>query len=307
MRGCDNINACGIVYSPIKYRDNRGYKGDKAKGIIAKPMPREWYDKIAIKTNESMSEETKELYMRIVADRKPYFMRYIYPALMKQYNNYINNTNKKALREFRLSVEELIQKDEFTEEEANFLKYYYENMPVGIGDCVMNRMCRRFEEEFDGYIGKSQKKADEFDYTIMKSGVEYSKHQYEAMLKLQNEYNQRACDFLQYKRTARVDPYEASVVRHEMISDFRAESINICSNEDVICDIVLDICYKKDASKQFAWDIAGDTIIKNLLKKNNNTIYYPTLDTDGEILYGGERFAFVRKQLGGDEIERDFE
>jgi hypothetical protein len=280
---------------------------DKAKGIIAKPMPKEWYDKAAIKSNESMSEETKELYMRIVADRKPYFMRYIYPALMKQYNNYINNTNKKALREFRLSVEELIQKDEFTEEEENFLKYYYENMPVGIGDCVMNRMCRRFEEEFDGYIGKSQKTAETFDYTIMKSGVNYSKHQYEAMLKLQDEYNQRACDFAQYKRNIRIDPYEASVVRHEMIKDFIAESANICSNEDVICDIVLDICYKKDFSKQFAWDIAGKTIIKNLLKRNNNTIYYPTLDASGDITYGGERFTFACKQLGGDNNERDFE
>ena len=68
-------------------------------------MPRSWHDRHAANTIEV--DEIRRFYNRIVADKKPYFMIYIYPSLMKQYNTYIKNTNKNALREFRLSVDEL--------------------------------------------------------------------------------------------------------------------------------------------------------------------------------------------------------
>ena len=42
---------------------------DKAKGIIAKPMPREWHDRRSVNMMED--EEKKRFYRSIVADRKP--------------------------------------------------------------------------------------------------------------------------------------------------------------------------------------------------------------------------------------------
>ena len=57
---------------------------DKTKGIIAKPMPRYWHDRHVVGRMEDGDD--KEFQRRIVADRKPYFMRYIYPDLMKEYN-----------------------------------------------------------------------------------------------------------------------------------------------------------------------------------------------------------------------------
>ena len=65
-------------------------------------MPREWYDKHAANKIEDPSK--RSLYRSIVADKKPYFMRYIYPALMKQYNTYIKNTERNALREFQMTI-----------------------------------------------------------------------------------------------------------------------------------------------------------------------------------------------------------
>ena len=63
-------------------------------------------------------------------------------------------------------------------------------MPVGNHDCVMNRICKRFEKEFDGYLGRHNADVD-FDYTVMKSGIEYSRTQYNAILKLYENYNKR--------------------------------------------------------------------------------------------------------------------
>ena len=49
--------------------------------------------------------EKRRFYLSLVADKKPYFMRIIYPALMKQYNTYIKNTNKNAMREFQMTID----------------------------------------------------------------------------------------------------------------------------------------------------------------------------------------------------------
>lgn len=165
-----------VEYDTLSYRIRCGqlYQQnaiDKAKGIICKPMPRTWHDRHA--ANKIEDDELRDFYRSIVADKKPYFMRYIYPALMKQYNQYIKNTNRNCLREFQMTVDELrmVPADELTERQSDFLRYYDYRMPVGTGDCVMNKICKRFEQEFDGYIRKHNSKI-KFDYTIMKNASE---------------------------------------------------------------------------------------------------------------------------------------
>ena len=103
---------------------------DKAKGIVCKPMPRLWYDRHAA----NKSEGDAKFQRNIVADKKPYFMRYIYPMLSKQYNTYIKNTDKNALREFQMTVAELkaTPKSDLTERQEEFLRYYDFRMPVGV-------------------------------------------------------------------------------------------------------------------------------------------------------------------------------
>lgn len=115
-------------------------------------MPREWYD--AHRALEIEDEETRGLYLSILADRKPYFMRYIYPDLMRDYRKYIKTADKKARRDFKKTAEELFSQPEetLTEAEREFIRYHEKLMPVSNGSCVTNRICKRFEQEFDGYI-----------------------------------------------------------------------------------------------------------------------------------------------------------
>ena len=88
-------------------------------------MPKYWYDRDANRTCDVPDEEEREFRLRVLADKKPYFMRYIYPALIKQYTTYIINTKKKCLREFRVGIDELLRKpkEELTADERGFLKY----------------------------------------------------------------------------------------------------------------------------------------------------------------------------------------
>lgn len=270
---------------------------DKAKGIICKPMPRSWHDRHF--ANKIENEEQRELYRDIVADKKPYFMRYIYPALMKQYNTYIKNTNRNALREFQMTIPELqaCNPDELTDRQKDFLHYYQYRLPVGIGDCVMNKICRRFEDEFDGYIRKHNASV-QFDYTIMKSDAEYSATQFKSIKKLYEEFNKRLQSYAIFADYERVDECDSYAELSIMNEEFRKECNMVCQNSSSLCNIILDLCYTKSSTKKFAWSMCSQDIIHNLLTKNNNVISFPTIDANGDVEYCGEKFSIISKQIG---------
>lgn len=269
---------------------------DKAKGIICKPMPKSWHDRHTV--NKIEDDDTKRFYRSIVADKKPYFMRYIYPSLMKQYNTYIKNTNRNALREFQMTVDEMMsmQFEDLSERQRDFLRYYSYRMPVGVGNCIMNKICRRFEQEFDGHIGRHNASV-KFDYTIMKSGNEYSTSQFYAIKRLYEDYNKRLQNYMIFSDYERVDECDSIFEISTMNSDFRRECSSVCPNEQTLCDIILDICYSKNSTKKFAWSMCGKTIINNLLSKNNFAISFPVIDANGDISYSGEQYSLKTKTI----------
>lgn len=263
---------------------------DRTKGIVCKPMPRDWHDRHAANKIEDPAQ--RELYRKIVADKKPYFMRYIYPALMKQYNTYIKNTDRNALREFQMTVAELYKLPigETTERQREFLKYYEYRMPVGTNDCIMNKICRRFEDEFDGYIGKHNA-AVKFDYTIMRSDAEYTPKQLSSIKRLYDDYNRRLVSYAVFADYERVDECDSYATLAMMNEEFRKECNKICPNSYALCNIILDICYTKSSTKRFAWSMCSTEIIHNLLARNGNKISYPVIDADGDIEFCGNTFS----------------
>lgn len=276
---------------------------DKVKGIIAKPMPKEWYNRDANRQDEADSEiesTKKEFNLRIVADRKPYFMRYIYPDLMKKYNTYMTNANKKALREFGLDIKGIMAQEELTDEQVAFLEYFDWKLPVGDHDCVQNKICKRIEEEFDGYVKKNPPPAP-FDYTVLKTSMEYTKSQYALIAELYEEYTQKVQEFMVESYYKRMDQDDAIVGKALLLRNFKQLCNEICSNAEQLCNIVLDLCYRNNRSKQFAWDMCGTQIIENLLNKNGIKLSFPVSDDNGDIEFGGQRFSMSTIIIGSDE------
>ena len=275
---------------------------DKAKGIIAKPMPKEWHDFHA--ANKITDYDKKTLYKSIVASKKPYFMRYIYPALMREYNQYINNTNRNALREFQLTIDEMlaIPMKDLTDRQREFLTYYHSRMPVGTNDCVMNRICREFETKFDGYV-RRRNASTHFDYTILKSDAQYTSKQFYDVKRLYDDYNRRLASYSIFVGYERVNEWDSYTNLTLMDMEFRKQCEEVCPNSEVLCNIVLDICYKRNATKRFAWNMCGSEIIKNLLRRSGGVISFPTLSPDGDIYFGGERFKIEQKRLEVDDSD----
>ena len=277
---------------------------DKAKGIIAKPMPKYWYDKSSCNKLPSETDEQKhfkELCLRIVAENKPYFMKYVYPDLMAKYNKYLKDTNSKCIREFKMSMIDLMNKPNKTIPEKDFIEYYKKLMPVGDNPCTINRIAWLFENAFKSYISEFSK-TREFDYSILKSGVEYSKNDYQKIAKLKAEYDDSVKYYQQLANKQRLDKDEVSVNRNMMLMKFKSKCEEICPNEKELCDIIVDLCYSSSKSKQFAWDICGEVIIDNLLDKNDRMINYPVLvKSDGDFEFGGEQFIICHKKYEEDD------
>ena len=84
------------------------------------------------------------------------------------------------------------------------------------------------------------------------------------------------------------------------------ECIKVCPNEEVLANIVVDLCYTSSKNKTFAWDVAGEQIFNNVLKNSGYMIRYPVKDENGDIEFDGKKFSLYVQQIGGD-ADVDFE
>lgn len=256
-------------------------------------MPRYWHDRKYL--NKIEDEDFRTSNKEIVAARKPYFMIYIYPALKKQYTDYIKATNKNALREFQMTVDELrsIPADELTDRQAEFLTYYEYRMPVGMNDCVMNIICKKIESEFDSENIRDIR-GGEFDYSILKCGAEYTNRQAQAIGKLYEDYNRKLKSYAVTMSSERTDKDETYSMIAELNREFEKACSVICSDANVLCDILLDLCYRKNSTKRFVWGVSAHEIINNLLDRSCGIISFPTQTSSGD---EHEVFQFAGKNF----------
>ena len=285
---------------------------DRAKGIICKSMPEEWYSFRANKPKDTDSQkdlERKEFNQLIVADKKPYFMIYVYPTLKSEYRQYRKKAETSTYIEFGMSVDELIAKENKTDREQEYLRYYERLLPVGMNPCVVNKIAYLFEEEFDHCKWDSLKSVN-FDPAIIRPCCSYSKSQYDSIKRLLAMYNE---EMKQYRADVRKGVISGDVEKYQYLTaiknSFRRECDLVCHNDDELCAIVVDLCYSTESSKGFAWDVCGDIIINHLLSEHDNTIRYPELvdAADGEFVYCGKHFRMSEARLNVEESDDNCE
>ena len=256
--------ACGQLYQQDEL--------DKIKGIIARPMPDYWY---AIKACGD-----DKFLQSVCIDKKPYFMTYVYDDYRQKYKKYIEDCNRKCIREFSISIEELYNIDTtlLTEDQKLFLEWYERKMPFGMGDCAMNKICLYVEKSFEGYKSKL-KQTNDFDYNKLKVKRRCTEEHRQGLLELCNEYvemiaSYKLSKFHNNKYTMIVDispddKLDGMERREYMQLKFYNAAKEICPNDDERLNIVLDMCYGSDNNKQFCWDVIGDLICKRLEEMKN--------------------------------------
>ncbi|PNX47281.1 MAG: hypothetical protein BV457_05985 [Thermoplasmata archaeon M9B1D] len=246
--------ACGQLYQQNEL--------DKIKGIVFKPMPNNWYNISSCKDDFSKS---------ICANKKPYFFIYIYNNVKSEYKKYIKSNEDKCMTKFFCTIDELSTKENKTEEELNFLEWYYKGMPIGNNPCAMNKICWHIEKEFDGY--KNLLKANgNFDYNILKVKRRCSEKHRDEIKSLLKEYVKKISDYKTNKIRSDKNDEDRKVQRFSMKKYFYNKAKEICPDDNERLNIVLDLCYGYKNNKQFCYDTIGDLIIKRLeeLKNANN-------------------------------------
>ena len=281
---------------------------DSAKnGKPPRPIPSYWHNfkddklkyEIDEETGDILNEKEVNLFKKTLTEKKPYYFRYIYKDVNKQYSDFIENTEINSLRNFRKTIEELKATKNKTEKEIEFLEWYDKNIPLSNNPCVINKIAHKVETSFSGDF-TFERKSNKFDYSIYKNDKSYkpTNSEIKNIINLYKDYvsmNQNQRSKIDYND--KEDTLSSNDDRYE---EMRNRLISIIPNKEHLLNVMIDLAYKnKKISDSFVWNVMGDEIINTMLKKADYTIEYPIKSNDGDILYCGQRFKMVEKNLRG--------
>ena len=274
---------------------------DRIKGVVAQPIPKEWLEPRLSKPKDDDDDSIlrkKEIDYNIAAEIKPWFFIYRYSQLKSDLDKYMKSVKSNCKIRFGKTLDDLCASDYRTDEEEAFMYNYEKYMPISRAPGTMNRICWKIEDEF--------KTVDvlpdvEFDRTILKSDAVYSQEEYDAIKELYDEYGKALLLISKGRTKNETNGEDIEINILQLKERFMYECASVCPNNEVLANIVVDICYTSNKNKSFAWDMCGEEIFHNILKNNEHKIHFPVKDENGDIEFCGKRFSLHTKRMDGDE------
>lgn len=269
-------------------------------------MQKSWYVLSECKQSDEYTDEYNDkmkFYEKICAHKKPYFFGYNYSSLMKEYRETTNRATTNARQKFRMELEEMLRAYEnneyLTEEQRIFVERFLHSLNLDGSKSTCNMICWEIESIFDGKPGFACTKADL--YSLVRSTEKYSPPLLDKIVKLCKKSEQKraikcAIGFILNKETFEYDE-EYSNVDYDM-ADILSE---VCSNEEQLCDLLLDYCYKYNGNKEILWNVCGETIVNRLAQ--SKLLYYPAPDLNGDFEVQGKKYVMKEYVFGGDDNE----
>lgn len=244
-------------------------------------------------------------YNKILADKKPYFFRYKYNFLNKEYNEYVKKNNENAQIRFACTLNELLLKEKqrefLTEEQQTFLMYYRKFMPVIDSDCVMNKICKHIES-IDFKIKQKVKNSSDFDYkTLLSQNFSINKKLYaeirEMVINTINEWQ----DMIKYEKMNGIEKNTTSGLSQKkyekdvQMQVLKEKLENICSNEEQLKNHLVYLFYEDRPSlnKAILWNLVGKSIYEGL-KERTNYFYFPVKNKNGTLNFLYEKYSIER-------------
>ena len=196
-------------------------------------------------------------------------------------------------------MDELLKRNDLSEELQKEKIYFYNKCPVDMSPGTINRIAWAVNKKFDEF---NNLPITTFDKDLIKSGVEYDMQSFYAVRDVFREYKANIINLVKKTKTEEINEEIDGAPNKSMIDFiFRAKFSEVCPNEKMLCDILIDILYDKPNSKNVVWDMCGNIIIENLLEKSGNVLSYPEKVADNAD-FTCCRNSFRMKQItvGGD-------
>ena len=271
-------------------------------------MQKSWYMLKECQQKDEYTDEYNEkmeFYEKICADKKPYYFGYVYSGLMKEYRETTNRAKTNARQKFKMELEDMIRMyengEEISQNHKIFVERFYKSLKLDRAESTCNMICWEIEDIFDNQKGFAPQKISLYD--LIRRDFEVSPNLLDKVTKL--------CRASEKKRTVRclieylIDYGETEVEYQNVDYDMSAELFEVCNNEELLCDLLLDYCYKYNGNKEILWNVCSEIIVKRLMK--DNQMYYPTLDQDGSFEVQGRRYSMVPYVQGGENDEESNE
>lgn len=167
-----------------------GQEIDRIKGLEKPVLPSSWKKFVKISPEDTDAEKAlKYRHNALVIHKKPYFFRYLYPELNKQFRQYENSYNLIAKDMFGMKLKQLIMKPDKTEDEMNLVRRYQKYSPLIVSDCSMNILCKEFEA-LDNEIKFSHSKTNMLPL-FENNGYEVKLHVLKVLRECYRKYNNR--------------------------------------------------------------------------------------------------------------------
>lgn len=257
-------------------------------------MPAEWKrtkPNEILETDDACTILQKQFNQRIVADKYPYFFIYNYLSLKQEFDKIYKNADYITYIDFSIHLSEIISKyrnqETLSTEEQIILNKFFENSPVSYAPSMMNKLCWQLEDK----LNRNKKDRPEFDYTCLLSGNKINKRFKQEISVLYDEFKRKSQEIQLQVNQHIINKDKYAECYAILRTWFKKQVYSVCNNADMVADILIELCYPHANSKQFAWDMCGEYIIRNLLQKHNNLISYPVQDKDGDIEFKGQKFS----------------
>lgn len=251
-------------------------------------------------------------YNSILADKKPYFFRYKYNFLNKEYNEYVKKNNENAILHFSIPLKDLLESrkngEALTPEQQTFLMYFDKFLPVIDSDCVMNRICK-YIESVDFKIKQKVRSSHDFDYkTLLTPNFSINKKLY---IKIKEEieetfkhWDKIAKDSIgkSVERNSNIDNINKKFNREVEYALLKSKLEEICSNEEQLANHLVYLFYedRPSLSKATLWNLVGKQIFENI-KNKTEYFYFPVKNTNGSLSFLYENYSIERIALSKEE------
>lgn len=289
----------------IDTRVAQGNAIDKAKGVKTKEFPSHWHRYQKIDENDTQEIiKKKELFNKILIEKKPYFFIYLYSTIKKDYKEHVKKANEYCRINFGETLDDIINKKRKPKEEIDYLNNFYRYMPIIDTDCEMNRICH-YMEGFDFELKKKVKNKDiDISFLLKNKSIEYDSETFNNILSVVEKFFKKDADYLAdyispIKHIYQEDKGIEINTRYEQFFDMVEKE---CSNINISTNVLVDIFYNhmKCKNKDFLWKNYGKIIYKNVLSNKNEDIKIPILNENGEINYLGKKYSLERVVINND-------
>lgn len=267
---------------------------DSVKGIKMTKMNEQWNSLshcLPSDGDDADMAAQKSFNKTVCAHRKPFFFIYRYNTTKAEYDKYVKTVDSKLKLKYHMTLDELLSAEQLSPELEREREFFYHKCPVDMSPGTVNRIAWAVNNKFADF---DKLEAAPFDKELIKSGVEYSKSDVYKVVEIFNEYKNSILSLVKKTKCDEIDDGdEDDGIMDKSSIDllFKSKFYEACSNEKMLCDILIDLLYDKPNAKSVIWEMCGDVIIDNLLEKADWNISYP------EAVNQDEDFGCCRKRF----------